>query len=70
VNFLVKGKSNYDKGDSDLTIAFTIIDVCGEINEKFEFLVTDGTSPEDIQIVSTYITLSSFITLYYYIFNK
>ncbi len=68
--FFVKGKFNYDKGDSDLTIAFTISGVCGEINGKFEFLVTIGTSPENIQIVSTYITLSNFIILYYYIFNK
>jgi hypothetical protein len=42
VNFLVKGKSNYDKGDLDLTIAFTIIGVCGEINENFDFWLLMG----------------------------
>jgi hypothetical protein len=45
--------------------------VCnGEINAKFELLVVDGTTLEDIQIVSMYIILSSFITLYHFIFNK
>jgi hypothetical protein len=53
-----------------MTIAFVVIGVCGEINGKFELLVVDGTSPKDIQIVNIYITLSSFITLYYFVFNK
>jgi hypothetical protein len=53
-----------------MTIAFVVIGVCGDINGKFELFVVDGTSPKDIQIVSIYIILSSFITLYYYFFNK
>ncbi len=47
------------------TIAFVGINVHGEINGKFELLVANGTSLEDIQIVSIYITLSSFIILHY-----
>jgi hypothetical protein len=53
-----------------MTITFVVIRVCGEINGKFELLVVDGTSPKDIQIVSIYITLSIFITLYLFFFNK
>jgi hypothetical protein len=53
-----------------MTITFVIIGVHGEIDGKFEFLVTNGTSLEDIQIVSIYIALSNFITLYYFVFNK
>ncbi len=34
------------------TIAFVVIGVCGEIDSKFELLVTDGSNLEDIQIVS------------------
>lgn len=45
------------------TIAFAIIGVCGEIDEKFELLVANGISPKGIQ-------MSNFITLYYYIFSK
>ncbi len=45
--------------------------VCnGEINGNFELLVVDGTSLENIQIVSMYIILSNFIILYHFIFNK
>lgn len=33
------------------TIAFVIIGVCGEINEKFELLVANETSPKGIQII-------------------
>jgi hypothetical protein len=46
------------------TITFVIIGVHGEIDGKFELLVVDETSLEDIHIVSMYITLSSFITLH------
>jgi hypothetical protein len=53
-----------------VTITFVVIGVHGEIDGKFELLVADGTSLKDIQIVSIYITLSSFITLHYYVFNK
>jgi hypothetical protein len=34
------------------TIALVVIEVCGEIDSKFELLVADENSPEDIQIVS------------------
>jgi hypothetical protein len=34
------------------TIVFVVIGVCGEIDSKFELLVVNGSSPEDIQIVS------------------
>jgi hypothetical protein len=34
------------------TIAFVVIGMRGEIDNKFELLVADGSSPEDIQIVS------------------
>jgi hypothetical protein len=34
------------------TIAFVVIGVRGEIDSKFELLVYDGSSLEDIQIVS------------------
>jgi hypothetical protein len=34
------------------TIAFVIIGVHGEIDNKFELLVADGSNPENIQIVS------------------
>jgi len=53
-----------------MIIAFVVIGVHGEIDGKFELLVVDGTSPEDIQIVGIYITLSSFIILHYFVFNK
>jgi hypothetical protein len=48
-----------------MAIAFVIIGVCGEIDGKFELLVTNGTSLKDIQIVNIYITLSSFITFFF-----
>ncbi len=51
-------------------ITFVISGVLGEINGKFELLVVNGTSTKDIQIVNIYTTLSSIITLYYYVFNK
>ncbi len=53
-----------------MTIGFVVIGVHGEINGKFELLVANGTSPEDIHIVDIYITLSSFIILHYSIFKK
>ncbi len=34
------------------TIAFVVIGVRGEIDNKFELLVVDGSSPKHIQIVS------------------
>jgi hypothetical protein len=34
------------------TIAFVVIGMRCEIDNKFELLVADGSSPEDIQIVS------------------
>jgi hypothetical protein len=34
------------------TISFVVIGVCGEIDNKFELLVVDRSSPKDIQIVS------------------
>ncbi len=34
------------------TIFFFVIGMCGEIDGKFELLVANGSSPEDIQIVS------------------
>jgi len=34
------------------TIVFVVIGVCGEIDSKFELLVANGSSSEDIQIVS------------------
>jgi hypothetical protein len=34
------------------TISFVVIGVCGEIDNKFELLVADRSSPKDIQIVS------------------
>jgi hypothetical protein len=52
-----------------MTITFVIISIRGEIDGKYELLVVDGTSLENIQIVNIYITLSSFITLHYYFFN-
>jgi hypothetical protein len=53
-----------------MTITFVIIGVHGEIDGKFELLVVDGTSLKGIQIVSIYITLSSCITLHYFVFTK
>lgn len=32
-------------------IVFAIIGVCSEIDNKFELLVVDGSSTEDVQIV-------------------
>jgi hypothetical protein len=34
------------------TITLVVIEVCGEIDSKFELLVVDENSPKDIQIVS------------------
>jgi len=34
------------------TITFVVIGVCGEIDNKFELLVADKSSPKDIQILS------------------
>jgi len=53
-----------------ITITFAIIGVHGEIDGKFELLVADGTSLEDIQIVNIYIIVSCFITLHFFVFNK
>jgi hypothetical protein len=33
------------------TIVFVVIEVCGEIDSKFELLVVDGNNPKNIQIV-------------------
>jgi hypothetical protein len=35
-----------------ITIAFVVVGVCGEIDNKFELLLVDGNILEDIQIVS------------------
>jgi hypothetical protein len=50
------------------TIAFAIIGVCGEIDEKFELLVANGISPKGIQIMNIYILLCQILLLYIIIF--
>jgi hypothetical protein len=35
------------------TLVVTVIDVRGEVDQKFELLVADGDDVKDIQVVST-----------------
>jgi hypothetical protein len=54
-----------------MTIAFIVIGVCGETDRKFEFLVVDGPPQKTFKLwLYIYITLSSFIILHYFVFNK
>lgn len=39
------------------TIVFAIIGVRSKIDNKFELLVVDGSSPEDIQIVDFFVVV-------------
>jgi hypothetical protein len=51
-----------------MTITFVVIGVHGEIDGKFELLVIDGTSLEDIQI-GVYILLCQVLLLYIILFS-